>query len=83
MWGGEIPYWTWWGDRRRKVRALTENGSLASVNATRLPVLDFTAPAPPPELGWYGGGNCTAVGDGSCSTSRRQRTKKSKNPNLF
>ena len=80
MWEGELPYWTWWGDRRRTISGetpLSENGSLALVNATRLQVLDFTSPAPP-ELDWYGGGNCTAAVNGSCSTSRRQRKKKSK-----
>lgn len=87
MWEGESPYWTWWGDRRRTIAGetpLTENGSLALVNATRLQVLDFTSPAPP-VLDWYGGGDCTTAVNGSCSTSRRQKkkNKKSKKRNVF
>lgn len=80
QWEHEFPYWTWWGDRRRTISGetpLSENESLALVNATKLQVLDFTSPAPP-ELDWYGGGNCTAAVNGSCSTSRRQKKKKSK-----
>ena len=72
------PYWTWWGEQRRGrlgETAVPGDTGLALVNATEVPVMNFTS-LTSPGLDILGAEDCTSSANGLCSsTSRRQKRK--------